>query len=74
MVLTEKADCPLCEAELNSLYHTEDHKRSGFHYRCSWCNHGWYIADLQNITFMRLAGKSDEQIRSIILKKDKEIN
>lgn len=73
MIVTEKPECPLCETVLDSLYHTQDHEESGYHSRCPSCGHGWYIADLQNITSMRLAGKSDEQIRSIILKKDKEV-
>lgn len=67
-----KNNCPLCPAELVSLYHTKDQEESGFHYRCSGCGHGWYVADLQNITYMRLKGKTDEAIKDIILKEDGE--
>ncbi len=64
-----KDNCILCEAELKCLYHTQDHEESGFHYRCE-NGHGWYIADLQAITGMRLAGKSDEEIREVIKAED----
>ena len=57
--------CPLCEADLNSLYNSEDHKQSGFHYRCS-SGHGFRIAHLQQIVRMSLEGKSDEEIRNRI--------
>ena len=66
----QKDTCPLCEAELDSLYHTEDHKKSGFHYRCCGCNHGWFSADLKGVTSAKLRGKSDEEIRDIIKRQD----
>ncbi len=58
--------CPLCDEELNSLHHTGDK----FHCRCPGCEHGWYIADLKGVVSLRLRGKSDEEIRNIILKQD----
>ena len=66
----KKIKCPLCDVGLDSLYHTEDHKQSGFHYRCPGCLHGWYIADLKGVVSSRLLGKTDEEIREIILKQD----
>ena len=65
--------CPLCEADLDSLWHPVDQMKSDFHYRCSGCHHGWYVADLQNIDYMRLNSKTDAEIRDIILKEDKEV-
>ena len=62
--------CPLCDAKLNSLFRTKDHEQSGFHYRCPKCGHGWYVADLQRMIMMRLRGRTDDYIRSIILKQD----
>ncbi len=53
------------------MYHTDDHKNTGFHYRCSGCNHGWFIADLQGVTSARLRGKSKEEIRGIIERQDR---
>ncbi len=67
-----KDNCPLCLGELNSLYHTEDHTQSGHHYRCSICGHGWYIADLMGVVSASLSGKTPEQIKELILKRDKE--
>ena len=62
-------NCPLCDKPMLSLHSGSIHK--GFHYWCEECNHGWYIADLQNIVGMRLRGKLPEEIRGIILAEDK---
>ncbi|KKM01341.1 hypothetical protein LCGC14_1795340 [marine sediment metagenome] len=71
--------CPLCEADLDSLYNkremvgcSEGSRDSGYHYRCPWCHHGWYVADLQNMDYMRLEGYSDEEIKEILLKEDRK--
>ncbi|KKM04731.1 hypothetical protein LCGC14_1761310 [marine sediment metagenome] len=62
-----KNNCPLCLGELESLYNTEDHEESGFHYRCTKCNHGWYIADLMGMCF-----KDKDKVKEIIKIQDKE--
>ena len=64
------ARCPLCDHELDSLY-LKGQCQKGFHYWCSICKHGWYVADLKNFTGMCLKGKREEA-RQIILKQDGE--
>ena len=80
-----KTRCPLCDESMGDLY--AEHKNNdiqpyqeGYHYWCYQCDHGWYISDLKNIASQNLeymasrgrCGKSPEQIREIILAKDKE--
>ena len=68
--LLEKHECPKCDGLLASLYHTEDHDKTGFHYRCNKCNHGWYIADLKTFTGLSLMGHTKEQITERIQEED----
>lgn len=74
-------NCPLCDKDMESLYKRELlEKQKGFHYWCYPCNHGWYIVDLINVVRNNLAyavskgkhGKSPDEIRAVILTKDKE--
>ena len=62
--------CPLCQGNLDNLYHTRT-EQTEFQYECTGCKHGWSITTLQQVAYARLAGKSDEEIREIILKEDK---
>ena len=67
VVARMKDNCPLCDGELKSLRHTEDYVKTGFHYRCTKCNHGWYFGDLWSFDY-----KDPVKVRELILKKDKE--
>ena len=58
-------NCPLCNGEMESLYHTEKHKETGFHYWCTACKHGWYIADLMGMCF-----KDPVKVRELIRRQD----
>ena len=70
--------CPLCDKPMESLRHTKEPHKKGFHYWCEGCKHGWYVSDMKNIAAQNLEftasggkfGKSPEEIRQIIRKAD----
>ena len=73
-------DCPLCDKPMRSLWGETTEKEKGFHHWCDNCEHGWYISDLMNIARQNLeytasqgkSGKSPQEIRRLILAKDKD--
>ena len=58
-------NCPLCNGELDDLFRTEDYEKTGFHKRCTKCDHGWYIADLMGMCF-----KDPVKVRELIRRQD----
>ena len=63
-------NCIYCEGKLESLYHTEEHGETGYHYMCRTCRRGFYIADLAGIVTLKLRGLSDKEIIKTLNEKE----